>query len=378
MHPIQSNTLLLLSDPRVAAGLDAVTELDPKQFLGIPLALVGAALLAFGAQYQSRGLNKVERIVGVSASSGLSFGHVKSLLRRPSWLVGTLLLGLAVVFQVASLSLSPLIIVQPIGVVGLVITSVLNSRVSGVRLGKRVRASISLAVLGIVAFVTIAAFTAVDRPVTDQKLIEILVAFAVVFVLACVLFLVFRHRSVALVYIVGAGVLYGFVATFAKAVISRFMQGEFEWLTWICVFALALGALVGMVFVQNAYSSGPPDLVVAGLTVIDPIVAVLIGIVVLDEAAHAPLWATFVFIVSGAVAIAGVIGLARFHPQAGGAGGEGEPATALHPGEEPAGGSSAGEPGPGPAPDGRDTGPEQRGEAPGVTDSSHGSGPRPA
>ncbi|MEJ6489919.1 DMT family transporter [Leucobacter sp. USCH14] len=299
---------------------DAVTEmtsLDPKQFIGIPLALVGAALLAFGAQYQSRGLNKVERITGQSAGAGLSFRHVASLLRRPSWVAGTLFLGLAVVFQIGSLSLSPLIIVQPIGVVGLVITSILNSRVSGVKLGKRVQTSIGLAVLGIVVFVSVAAFTASDQTVTDGKLIEILITFGVVFAIIAVLTLVFRHRGVALIYIVGAGVLYGFVATFAKSVIGRLQQGEFEWLTWACVAALLAGAVLGLVFVQNAYSSGPPDLVVAGLTVIDPIVAVLIGIVVLDEAAGAPGWAILAFVVSGAIAIIGVVGLAKFHPQTG-------------------------------------------------------------
>lgn len=298
-------------------GLTEVTALDPKQFLGIPLALVGAALLAFGAQYQSRGLNKVERIVGVSAGSGLSLRHVVSLFQRPSWVIGTALLALAVVFQIGSLSLSPLIIVQPIGVVGLVITSVLNSRVSKVKLGKRVKSSIGLAVAGIVVFVSIAAFTASDRPVTDTKLVVILVTFAIVLAAALLFFVLFRHRGIALIYIVGAGVLYGFVATFAKAVIGRFQQGEFEWLTWTCVAALLIGALLGMVFVQNAYSSGPPDLVVAGLTVIDPIIAVLIGIVVLGEAAGAPLWAVLAFIASGAVAIVGVIGLAKFHPQTG-------------------------------------------------------------
>ncbi|MGJ0204760.1 DMT family transporter [Leucobacter sp. gxy201] len=296
---------------------ESVQLLNPQQFLGIPLALLGAALLAFGAQYQSRGLNKVERLLGSSAGSGLSLRHLKSMLRRPSWVIGTLLLGLAVVFQVGSLSLSPLIIVQPIGVVGLVITSVLNSRISGVRLGKRVRASISLAVVGIVVFVSVAAFTASDRPVTDAKLITILIVFAIVLLAALLLFVLFRHRGIALIYIVGAGVLYGFVATFAKSVIGRFQQHDIEWLTWLCVLALVVGALLGMVFVQNAYSSGPPDLVVAGLTVIDPIVAVLIGIIVLHEAAYAPTWAYAVFIVSGAIAVIGVLGLAKFHPQSG-------------------------------------------------------------
>jgi drug/metabolite transporter (DMT)-like permease len=294
-----------------------VTTLDPKQFLGIPLALIGAVLLAFGAQYQSRGLNKVERIVGVSAGSGLSLSHIKSLIRRPSWVVGTAFLGLAVVFQIASLSLSPIVIVQPIGVVGLVITSILNSRVSGVKLGKRVKGSIGLAVAGIVIFVTVAAFTTSDSVVTDAKLITILITYGVVLLSALVLFVLFRHRGIALIYIVGAGVLYGFVATFAKVVIGRFQQEEFDWLTWMCVVALLSGTLLGMVFVQNAYSSGPPDLVVAGLTVIDPIVAVLIGIIVLGEASGAPLWAALAFAFSGAVAVTGVLGLAKYHPQTG-------------------------------------------------------------
>ena len=200
---------------------------------------------------------------------------------------------------------------------GLVITSVLNSRFSGVRLGKRAKTSIAMCVAGIVVFVTIAAFTAADRPVTDQKLLVILILFGVVFATAIVTFLLVRHRAIALIYIVGAGVLYGFVATFAKSVIGRLQQGEFEWLTWACVAALLVGALLGMLFVQNAYSSGPPDLVVAGLTVIDPLVAVLIGIIVLHEAAGAPPWAVVGFIISGAVAVVGVLGLAKFHPQTG-------------------------------------------------------------
>lgn len=291
--------------------------LDPRQYWGIPLALVGAALLAFGAQYQSRGLNKVERIVGVSAHAGLSLRHMLSLLRRPSWVVGTVLLGLAVVFQLGSLALSPITIVQPIGVVGLIITSVLNSRISGVRLGKRVTASIAVAVGSVAVFVFVAATNVRDQVVTDAKLLAILITFGVVLILALILFVLYRHRGIALIYIVGAGVLYGFVATFAKVVISRLQQGDFEWLTWTCVAALAAGGLLGMLFVQNAYSSGPPDLVVAGLTVIDPMVAVFIGILILGEAAHAPAWVSVVFVITGATAMVGVIGISRFHPQSG-------------------------------------------------------------
>jgi threonine/homoserine efflux transporter RhtA len=76
---------------------------------------------------------------------------------------------------------------------------------------------------------------------------------------------------------------------------------------------LAAGA--GAYFVQNAYSSGPPDLVIAGLTVIDPMIAVGIGVIVLGEASQAPAWAAVLFAVAGAVAMWGVFRLAKHHPQ---------------------------------------------------------------
>ncbi len=301
----------------LANELAEAVSLDPKQFWGIPVALIGAAFMSFGAQYQSRGLNKVERLTGESAGSGLSVRHIVGLLRRPSWVVGSALLVLAIVFQIGALSLAPLIVVQPLGVAAMVITAVLNSRMSGVRLPKRALVSLSMCVTGILLFVAVAAFTASDRPVTDWKLITILIIFACVFVAAIIGFLVLRHRAVALFYIVGAGVLCGFVATFAKTIISRYLQQDLDWLTLTCVLALIAGALFGMLFVQNAYSSGPPDLVIAGLTVVDPLVAIMIGIVVLNEAASAPLWAILCFIVTGIIALIGVIGLAKFHPQVG-------------------------------------------------------------
>lgn len=309
-------TLLLPAGLNLTEIAEAIS-LDPKQFWGIPIALVGAAFMSFGAQYQSRGLNKVEVLTGESASSGLSFKHMLGLLGRPSWVIGTILLGLAVVFQIGALSFSPLIVVQPLGVVAMVITAMLNSRITGIKLPKRALVSLCMCVGGIVTFVTVAAFTASDYPVTDAKLITILVIFAIVFAVALIGFLVLRHKAVALFYIVGAGVLYGFVATFAKIMIGRFMQNEFEMLSWICVLALALGGLLGMLFVQNAYSSGPPDLVIAGLTVVDPLVAILIGIIVLHEAVGAPVWAMICFVITGVIALIGVIGLAKFHPQVG-------------------------------------------------------------
>lgn len=285
--------------------------------LGIPIALIGAAFLSFGAQYQSRGLHKVERLTGTRASTGLSFSQTKKLFARPSWMVGTLMLGLATLFQIGSLSLSPIMLVQPIGVVALLITAFLNMHYSKVKLGLKAHLAIWMSVFGVTVFVTVAAFTAVDVTVTDEKLRTILIIFGAVFVTALLLFVVLRHRAIALMYIIGTGVLYGFVATLAKTVISRVQQGDIDLLFWLSVGSLVAGAVLGMFFVQNAYSSGPPDLVIAGLTVIDPLIAVLIGVTVLGEAANASLIAMLTFVCAGIIAMLGVFGLAKYHPQTG-------------------------------------------------------------
>jgi len=298
----------------VGAGVSEVLTLTPAQGLGIPVALVGAVFLALGAQFQHRGVARVEADLGLSGR-GLALKHISALFVRPSWLLGTLLLGLAIAFQLTSLFLAPLIVVQPLGAVALVITALVNARVSKMRLDRPTIRSIGLCVGGIAVFVTIAAFVARERPIDDRQLLTVLIILGGVLVLAALLFVLFRARMRSIVYIVGAGVLYGFVATLAKVVINRIVSENFEWLTVLCVVALLAAAGLGAYFVQSAYASGPPDLVIAGLTVIDPLVAVSIGIIVLGEASEAPAFAVIAFAVAGAVAIYGVFQLAKHHPQ---------------------------------------------------------------
>ncbi|ALJ20483.1 DMT family transporter [Microbacterium sp. No. 7] len=288
---------------------------DPKILAGIPLALLGAVFMSFGAQYQHRGVQKVERLTNSDGGTGLSVNQLWNLLRRPSWVVGTLMLGLAIVCQLAALSFAPLILVQPIGAVSLVITTLLNARISGHRPTRSSWSAIALCVGGILVFVTIAALYATEEPVSDRQLVTILLILLAIVIVMGGLWLWQRQRTRALFYIVAAGIVYGFVATLAKVVISRIQTGDFEWLTVLCVVALLAGTGIGAYFVQTAYSSGPPDLVIAGLTVIDPIVAIIIGIAVLNEAAKAPFGAFIGFFIAGGLAVTGVFLLARHHPQ---------------------------------------------------------------
>ncbi|CAN5223202.1 hypothetical protein BH09ACT6_BH09ACT6_15900 [soil metagenome] len=292
------------------------------QALGIPIALVGAVFLALGAAFQHRGVNKVDAASGTSASTGLSVSQLLALVKRPSWVIGTLLLGLAVVLQLVSLFLAPLTVVQPLGALALVITSIITARTHKTKLDRQTIRGIVFCVGGIALFVTVAALTTSSLPIDETQLIIVLVILAVVLAILAAAFVLFRHRFTNIFYIVGAGILFGFVATLAKVIIDRvhtIVQLGFHFtpsdsITIFCIVGIVAAAAIGSYFVQTAYSSGPPDLVVAGLTVIDPIVGVSIGIFVLGEAASAPIWAGFVFVIAGAVAAYGVFQLARRTP----------------------------------------------------------------
>ena len=159
---------------------DAV-NLTPFQALMIPVALVGAVFLSLGAQFQSRGVQRVEARLG-RQSKGLSLRHVLALVSSGYWVLGTVMLGVAVVLQLVSITFAPLIVVQPLGAVALVVTTWFSSRATGVPLGHRARRAVWTCIIGVGIFVGIAAFVGHESAITRQQLITVLVILAVAFI----------------------------------------------------------------------------------------------------------------------------------------------------------------------------------------------------
>ncbi|CAB4546611.1 unannotated protein [freshwater metagenome] len=282
--------------------------------LAILLAVMGAFCLSVGAQFQNDAVieNYVPKKRKISA---LRFRQILDLIRRPRWLAGTSFLLLAALFQLGALALAPLIVVQPIGALALILTSILNARIYKVKLDGKTLAAISIILLGVASFVSVAATSAVSTEMSDQKLLQVVGIMILILAVFGLLFAWSRGNVGPLSYILGAGVLYGFTASLAKVVIQRVYQGDYNLLTLMAVGALLGAIFLGGWFVQNAYASGPPDLVIAGLTVVDPAVAVGIGIVILGEASNADITQVTGFMFSGMIAMAGVLMLSRVHPQ---------------------------------------------------------------
>ncbi|MET4146198.1 DMT family transporter [Arthrobacter sp. UYCo732] len=287
----------------------AVPALSSYHWLGIPIAIAGAVLLALGTMFQHKAVQDQPAAQGRTTGS-MGGGRLQALLAKPAWLGGTTMLAAAILLQLTSLRFSPLIVVQHIGAVALVVTTLATARTTRRSPGRRALTSVALCVAGVGAFVAVAAVSAEDVEISVRHLVTILVVLGVVLALLAVAYGLWRRRWGAIVFTGAAGVLFGFVAALAKTVIGRLFQGDFEWLSLTCLAGLVIAALSGTFLVQTAHTHGSSELVVAGLTVIDPLVAVTLGITILGEADSAPPQAFIAFLLAGATAIAGVILLA--------------------------------------------------------------------
>ena len=282
--------------------------------LAIALAVLAAIALAFGAQFQNQAVER-SREKHIQPKVSLSLKELAKLLVRPRWVSGTGLMFLGMVLQLGALSLAPLIVVQPIGAIALVITSMLHARYTKTKLNRATILAIGLSTFGVGGFVVTASQVAAQVELTDENLVKVLLLFVIILVVFAVLFFSFGKKAKALTYVLGAGVLYGFVATLAKVTIQRLYQMDYDLLTLIAVVSMLGAVLLGGWFVQNAYASGPPDLVIAGLTVVDPIVAIAIAIGILGEAQQATLGSGALFSGFGLLAIFGVYLLSKVHPE---------------------------------------------------------------
>ena len=291
-------------------------ELGSLPVAGIALAVLSAAALAVGNLLQARGV----RVMQARAADvgGSKVGH---LLRNRVWLLGAVLLGLAILLQLGSLAFAPLIVVQPIGVAALVFTAIATALFTHRRPSAQVVRAIALCVLGVAAFVTVAAMVSTQRAITDGQLgAVLLVLLGVLVATGVVVWVGRRHAAPPVMWVLLGGVYSAFVATLGKTVILRvqtlLQQKQFaldldNLLTLGCLIGIVVAGGLSTWFVQLAHVHNRPESVVAGLTVIDPGVAVVLGITILGEAAGAPLWAIPAFIVAGAVAVSGVFALAR-------------------------------------------------------------------
>ncbi|WP_103352136.1 glycosyltransferase family 4 protein [Amycolatopsis sp. CA-128772] len=256
--------------------------------LAIVCALAAAVLFALAASRQHAEVTDL----AVDGTPGLR--SLARLLRSPGWWAGTGLATGGSLLHVVALSLAPLPVVQPLGVLSLVLTVLFGRRARN----RRVVAAVVLVVAGVAGFVALAASAA---PVTNINAETAEVVAVTGFAVAA---LAWFARAGCTALAAAAAVLFGLGASVVHAAASQapaiavLLGGQA---------LLLLGA--GGVILHRAYAAGPTAVVVGTTTVLDPLTAVAVAALAYGEVPQ-PAAA-----LAAVVALAGVRVLAGAVPQ---------------------------------------------------------------
>ncbi|SED03106.1 Glycosyltransferase involved in cell wall bisynthesis [Amycolatopsis tolypomycina] len=256
--------------------------------LAIGLAAAGACCFAGTVHLQHRAVHR--------APAG---PVLRAVLRVPGWYAGIGLAGLGAALHVLALTMAPLAVVQPIGVLTLVLT-VLLARTS---LTRAVLAALAMSVAGLAAFVALAA-TATDAALPSPSLGTAQWALLAAAGLAAAARAT-RGRARSLLAALATAVLFGFTSALIRAAALDGGPAGF-------VVAEAVAAtLAGAWLLHQAYASGPAPVVAGATTIVDPLSAVLIGVFAYGELTPGQLGG---LAVPGVVAVAGLVLLTRALP----------------------------------------------------------------
>jgi hypothetical protein len=278
--------------------------------LAIAFAVLGALCSAVGAQLQHQGV----RIETKETRLGLRL--IGRLVHNRRWLLGVAVLTACAVLQILALALAPVTIVAPIVVLALPAVAVLNARASGERLDAAATFAVIASTLGVAVFVALASgratpviFPASAVMLACQIIAGVVLLFGVIGAL--------REGIVRCVMLAtGAGAAYGLVSVLVRDVTYTFQTEGFRGVSPLSATALVASFAIGSWYIQLAYASGPPDIVVGCQTVLSPLVATAIAIGMLNETANAGGVIGLGLVGAALIAILGVIQLARHHPEA--------------------------------------------------------------
>lgn len=245
--------------------------------LSVLLAVLAAAANAFSSVLQRKGALEAPP----ERSSGLRV--VVEQLHHKVWFGGFACLVAGFLLQATALSLGSVAMVQPILAAELPITLVLAARIFRQSLGRREWWAVAAMAGGLAAALVSAAPSAGD---TDPGGIVELVGCGVAVGALLVITLLGWHlhgSPRAALLGVSTGGLFGVTATLMATVTVRAQSGPAALFGAWQLYAMAALGVTAVVVLQQAYGAGVLAASQPGVTIVDPIVAVVLGVTVFGE-----------------------------------------------------------------------------------------------
>ena len=229
------------------------------------------------------------------------------------WLIGTLALLTGYVFQAAALDRGRLAIIQPLLVSTVVFALPLGYFLTRQHVGRREIGGAAVILVGL------ALFTYFGDPAGGKENApgsEWAIAIAVIVVLSGLLLTLGDRGGASMkaaVYGTVAGMLFGLSAALTKPTLEYLHDGIGVLLSHWEGYALAVAGVLGFVLQQVSLGTGRLAPSVATVSVANPVVGILLGVILLDERLSRPAWHVVLAVVGLGVALAGAVVISMAH-----------------------------------------------------------------
>jgi hypothetical protein len=275
-------------------------------WLAFVLALAGATLNGLGALWQNTAVRDKQN------GKLVRLGALLDLLHNPRWLMGQMAVVIGSVLHFGALAFAPVTVIQPIGVLAIAVTTVATARRERAGLTTGTWFSLVAVVLGVGGFTSLTATNAQVTSVSDSTALLIAVIVGLLLMVLGLIGSVGHGLVRCLAFAAGGGVVFGFSSVVVRLAALAVEHGNLTDFPTGSLIGAIMSIPVAVWFIQQAHASGPPNVVVAALTLIDPVVAIGIGYVALGEGAKTSTIATISEAACFLLAAAGIVLLSRF------------------------------------------------------------------
>jgi drug/metabolite transporter (DMT)-like permease len=274
--------------------------------LVVLLALLAAVFAALGIAIRQRATMEVPH------EQSMGTAMLRELLRKPLWWAGTAAAVAGYICQALALAKGSLLLVQPLLVSALLFALPIGARLTHRRVtrGEWAWALLLTAALAVFVLVGRPSPGHYRAPMPAWALVVAVFAPLVVLCVALAARATGRRRAVLLA--VAVAVLFAVVAVLTKISMHHLTHGGIRALLAVpAPYLLIVLAAVATVLQQSAFHAGALQTSVPTMVVLEPLVAVLLGVVVLGEQLAVTGTATALLAVAVVAMVAATIALAR-------------------------------------------------------------------
>jgi drug/metabolite transporter (DMT)-like permease len=241
------------------------------------LALGAAFFIAIGDVIHQRSAHEV---------TDEPVSHVElfmRLLRDGQWWLGSIVAAVGFALQAAALGLGSVLLVQALLVTSLLFALLLNARLSHRRVTRWEWTWAALLAAAVVVIVTVGNPTAGHSRASLETWTAVIAVLGPALVLCVVGARIWSGPAGAVLLALVSGALWGVFAVLTKGVVHRLDDGLWALLGTPELYVWALVAIAGTVWQQASFRAGALTASLPTMTVTEPVVGSVLGIVVLGE-----------------------------------------------------------------------------------------------